>query len=81
MKKKINFNIIERYGKNMINVVKKIKIRFSSIVTFTGFDKNNNLEKIGDLAFFVDSKTYNMVENIHQMRLLSIVDCLANKNK
>jgi D-sedoheptulose 7-phosphate isomerase len=68
-------------SKNMINAVKKSKIRFSSIVTFTGFDKNNNLKKIGDLSFFVDSYIYNIVENIHQIWLLSIVDCLANKNK
>ena len=42
-------------SKNMINAVKKSKIRFSSVITFTGFGRNNNLKKIGDLSFFVDS--------------------------
>jgi D-sedoheptulose 7-phosphate isomerase len=68
-------------SKNMINAVKKSKIRFSSIVTFTGFNKNNNLKKIGDLSFFVDSNVYNIVENVHQIWLLSIVDSLANRSK
>jgi D-sedoheptulose 7-phosphate isomerase len=68
-------------SKNMINAVKKSKIRFSSVITFTGFGRNNNLKKIGDLSFFVDSFVYNIVENIHQIWLLSIVDSLQNKNK
>ena len=68
-------------SKNMINAVKKSQIKFSSVVTFTGFSKNNNLKKIGDLSFFVDSIVYNIVENIHQIWLLSIVDSLQNRNK
>ena len=64
-------------SKNMINAVKKSKIKFSSIITFTGFDKKNNLRKIGDLSFYVDSNIYNVVENVHQIWLLSIVDSLA----
>ncbi len=68
-------------SKNMINAIKKSKIKFSSIVTFTGFDKKNNLKKIGNLSFYVNSNIYNIVENIHQIWLLSIVDSLVKKNK
>jgi D-sedoheptulose 7-phosphate isomerase len=68
-------------SKNMINAVKKSKIKFSSIVTFTGFDIKNNLNKISDLSFYVNSNIYNIVENIHQIWLLSIVDSLVKKIK
>ena len=67
-------------SKNMINAVKKSKVKFSSIVTFTGFDKKNELKKIGKLSFHVNSNVYNIVENIHQIWLLSIIDSLI-KNK
>ena len=50
---------------------KKNKIR--KIITFTGNDKNNNLTKLGDINFWVDSKAYNHIENIHQILLLSLV--------
>lgn len=68
-------------SKNMINAVKKTNKKFSSIVTFTGFNKNNDLKKLGNLSFYVNSNIYNIVENIHQIWLLSIVDSLAqNRN-
>jgi len=68
-------------SKNMINAVKKNNIKFSSIVTFTGFNKNNHLKKLGNLSFYVSSNIYNVIENIHQIWLLSIVDSLARKSK
>jgi D-sedoheptulose 7-phosphate isomerase len=68
-------------SKNMINAVKKSKVKFSSIVTFTGFDEKNDLKKLGDLSFYIKSNIYNIVENIHQIWLLSIVDSLSAKNK
>lgn len=68
-------------SKNMINAVKKSKIKFSSIVTFTGFNKKNVLKKIGNLSFYVNSSVYNVVENVHQIWLLSIIDSLAKNTK
>ena len=52
---------------------------FSKIVTFSGFDENNPLKNYGDLNFWVDSKAYNFVENIHQFWLLAIVDLIIGK--
>ena len=54
---------------------------FSKIVTFSGFDENNPLKMCGDLNFWVDSKAYNFVENIHQLWLLSIVDLIIGKTE
>ena len=56
---------------------KKIK----TIITFTGNDKNNKLTKLGDINFWVDSKAYNHIENVHQILLLSLVDLIIGKKE
>ena len=63
-------------SKNMINAVKQSSIKFSFVATFSGFNKNNIINKSGQLSFWVNSKVYNFVENVHQIWLLSIVDSI-----
>jgi len=61
----------------MINALKEArKKNFSKIVTLTGFNKKNYLNLNGDLNFWVNSKVYNYVENIHQIILLSVIDLI-----
>ena len=68
-------------SKNMINAAKyciKKKIR---LISLTGFSRKNllyTLNKKESLNFWVDSKNYNIVENLHQMILLSAIDNLIN---
>ena len=50
-------------------------------MTFTGFDENNPLKGCGDLNFWIDSKAYNLVENIHQFWLLAVVDLVIGKSE
>jgi hypothetical protein len=52
------------------------KNKFSSIITLTGFKKNNPVKKLGNVNIWINSHSYNYVENIHQILLLSIVDSL-----
>ena len=67
---------------NMTNGAKQgKKMGFSKIITFTGNDKNNNLQKLGDINFWVDSKAYNHIENVHQILLLSLVDLIIGKTE
>ena len=67
-------------SKNIINACKKAKkLKFSNIITLTGFKKKNNLSKMGNINFWVNSKNYNLVENTHQIYLLSMIDLLAKK--
>ena len=67
---------------NMTNGAKQgKKMGFGKIITFTGNDKNNNLQKLGDINFWVDSKAYNHIENIHQILLLSLVDLIIGKTE
>ena len=67
-------------SQNMINACKFAKKKnFSKIITFTGHQKNNSLSKIGDINFWIDSKNYNKVENVHQLWLLTIVDLIVEE--
>ena len=76
--------LISSSGKslNMINACKAAKNKkISKIITFTGHDQNNPLSKLGDINFWIDSKAYNFVENIHQIWLLTIVDLIIGKRE
>ena len=67
---------------NMINGAKEArKKKINQIITFTGNDKDNKLKKLGDINFWVDSKAYNHIENVHQILLLSLVDLIIGKSE
>jgi len=55
------------------------KLEFSLVLTLTGFSPDNPLRKLGDINLWVDSKAYNLVENIHQFWLLTVVDMIIGK--
>ena len=76
--------LISSSGKspNMINACKTARSKkMSKIITFTGHDKNNPLSKLGDINFWINSKAYNFVENLHQVWLLAIVDLIIGKRE
>ncbi len=67
---------------NMTNGAKEAKKKkIRSIITFTGNEKSNNLSKLGDINFWVNSKAYNHIENVHQILLLSLVDLIIGKTE
>jgi hypothetical protein len=68
-------------SKNMINAVRQKSKKFSFVATFSGFSQNNIIRKSGNISFWVNSKIYNYVENIHQIWLLSVVDSITAKQK
>ena len=69
-------------SKNMIYGCEAARAKkFSNIITFTGIDKNNPVSKLGDVNFWINSKAYNFIENIHQIWLLSIVDLIIGKRE
>jgi D-sedoheptulose 7-phosphate isomerase len=65
-------------SQNIINAASNKNIKFSLIATFTGFNKNNKVSKIGNLSFWVNSRVYNIVENVHQVWLLSVIDSIIH---
>ena len=68
-------------SKNMLNGVKKAKeLKFDKIITLSGNSFDNELNKLGDINFWVNSKAYNLIENTHQIILLSLVDLIRGKS-
>jgi len=68
--------LISSSGKstNVINAAKRAKELNMNVITFSGFERDNPLRKLGDISFWVDSKAYNIVEMTHHIWLLAIVD-------
>ena len=73
--------LISSSGKsqNMVNAARQAAAQGLSIVTFTGFARENPLGVLGRLNFWVDSRAYNVIEMTHQIWLLAVCDLLAGK--
>ena len=74
--------ILSSSGKslNMINAAKYCKKNQYNLITLSGFETNNELCKLGNINFHVNSKNYNYIEMTHHIILVSIVDIFAQKN-
>ncbi len=68
-------------SKNLLEAAKICKKKKILLFTFTGFLKSNPLKKMGNINLWVNSKAYNIIENIHQIWLLSIVDRIIGKSE
>ena len=66
-------------SKNMINAARYCKIKKISFFSITGFKKKNKLNQESPSFFWINSSSYNVVEAIQLLGLLSIVDRLAIK--
>lgn len=61
-------------SKNIINAAKYCKSKHIKLITFSGFKKNNSLFKLGNINFYVNSNSYNIVELTHLSWLMAAVD-------
>ena len=68
-------------SKNLLEAAKICKKKKILLYTLTGFSKSNPLKKMGNINLWVNSKAYNIIENIHQIWLLSIVDRIIGKTE
>ena len=69
-------------SKNMVNAVQAARNgSFHSVITLSGFLDTNPLKELGDINLWVDNKSYNFVENIHQIWLLAITDLVIGKRE
>ena len=66
-------------SKNIINGCKIARKKRMKVVTLSGFQKTNLLNKKGDINIWINSKVYNIVENIHQIILLLLNDLTSLK--
>lgn len=69
-------------SENILNAVAAArKKKFASVITFSGMDHDNPLSKQGDINFWVNSRAYNLIENTHQVWMLSVVDLIIGKSE
>lgn len=73
--------LISSSGKspNIVNAALKAKEMGLPVITFSGFDRNNPLNQLGNLNFWVDSRGYNIVEMTHHIWLVAIIDYIIGK--
>ena len=64
----------------LINLQKKKKI---NVVSLSGCSKNNylNSNKNNKVNIWINSNMYNVIESIHHLILLSIIDSIIEKNE
>lgn len=68
-------------SENVVEAAKYAKENGYPLVTFSGRTSDNSLKQLGDINFFVDSKSYNIVEGIHMMWLTTVVDLVIGKSE
>ena len=69
-------------SQNIINAVKAARNgNFHTVITMSGFSEDNPLKKLGDINLWANNKSYNFVENIHQIWLLAITDLVIGKRE
>jgi len=66
-------------SRNLLNACKFAKKKKYFVSTFTGFEKNNPLSRLGNVNFWVNSKKYNFVEMVHHIWLVALVDSFLKK--
>jgi len=68
-------------SKNMVNAAKYCNKKEINFFSITGFDKKNKLKKLSKKTYWINSKSYNFVESIQLLILLSVVDLIGHKKK
>ncbi len=63
-------------SQNMINAAKFLNKKKINYYSLTGFKKNNRLNRISKKFFWIDSKSYNHVEILQSIILLSVIDSI-----
>lgn len=68
-------------SKNITNALKFCKKKKIKTFALTGHKKNNLSNKLSDKFIWINSMSYNAVEIIHSVILLTIIDLIIGKNK
>lgn len=64
---------------SVVNAARYARCRNLPVVAFTGSGADNPLRALADIDFWVESRAYNVVECIHMIWLMTVVDRLVGK--
>ena len=75
--------LISSSGKspNVVKAAQHAKKLGLYVAAFTGFAKDNPLGAIADINFWVDSRSYNVIECTHMIWLTAVVDLLIGASE
>lgn len=75
--------LISSSGKspNILNAAKYAKKKQIQTITLSGMSERNNLKKFGLVNFWVDSKSYNIIETAHQFYMMAVIDLIIGKSE
>lgn len=65
---------------NIVEATKTIKKIGGDVITFTGFNPNNRLRKLGVFNVYVPNYQYGIVESIHNLILQQLVDMIVERD-
>ena len=66
-------------SKNILNAVAKAREMHLDIVTLSGMNPDNPLRSLGDINYWVDSRSYNIVETAHQFWMMAVIDLIIGR--
>lgn len=66
-------------SKNIFNGVREAQLKDCTVITLSGFEKDNLLKSSGNYNFYVPSCQYGYVEMIHQYICHCIIDAIINE--
>ncbi|MBF0299287.1 MAG: SIS domain-containing protein [Oligoflexia bacterium] len=68
-------------SQNILEAAKLVKGQFKNnlLITFSGFDKENPLSKLGDYNLYVSAHEYGIVESVHAFYLHAMLDLYSKQ--
>lgn len=66
-------------SKNILNAVAKARAMKLDVITLSGMSPDNPLRELGDVNFWVDSRSYNIVETAHQFWMMAVIDLIIGR--
>lgn len=66
-------------SKNIINAVAMAREIGLEVITLSGMSADNPLRKLGDINYWADSRSYNIVETAHQFWMMAVIDLIIGR--
>lgn len=66
-------------SKNILNAVAKARAMKLDVITLSGMSPDNPLRELGDVNFWIDSQSYNIVETAHQFWMMAVIDLIIGR--
>ena len=67
-------------SQNILNAINVAHEKGATVVTFTGFERDNPAMTSGDMNVYVPCSKYGIVESVHNLMLQEIVDIIMERD-